>query len=357
MIAKIDAWTQSNGAPKLKCNKNGETTCRVERVCSKDSNACGFKIVANSPKKGASFRINEVKCIWEHSDTCQQSSRTRSISLRDTVNTNAPIVKAIRQHSDAQKCLNALGEGQHVYELFSQHNYDLSGDPKNVKQAMRRFIRRVFNVDERGLCEALGQLPGLCDAFNKTPGNGHADLIIVDGVFMGLTIVFDSAVHATMHCGARVFCIDACHLIYERNDLRLGLIEGTLSTNKILPVVVHLGWQESFEFYRDMFTSVQTHRPIFFSHLDSIETCLIGDRHGGLKKAVKVCFAVSNKARATRPCGRHTHTTDVPHLRSCRGHIKSNVRAKTSITSKLCFSIWCEQVWCHAALDGFPLSV
>ena len=48
-VRSVYAWTQSNGAPKLKCNKNGETTCRVERVCSKDSNACGFKIVANAP--------------------------------------------------------------------------------------------------------------------------------------------------------------------------------------------------------------------------------------------------------------------------------------------------------------------
>jgi hypothetical protein len=199
-----------------------------------------------------------------------RATGARVVVVRNTGSTSC--LSAHGENSTRMTQFNALGEGQHVYELFSQHNYDLSGDPKNVKQAMRRFIRRVFNVDERGLCEALGQLPGLCDAFNKTPGNGHADLIIVDGVFMGLTIVFDSAVHATMHCGARVFCIDACHLIYERNDLRLGLIEGTLSTNKILPVVVHLGWQESFEFYRDMFTSVQTHRPIFFSHLDSIET-------------------------------------------------------------------------------------
>ena len=117
---------------------------------------------------------------------------------------------------------------------------------------MRRFIRRVFNVDEQGLAEALGQLPGLCAAFNAIPGNGYAAIHVVGGEFMSLTIIFGAAVEATMLCGARVYTIDACHLIYERNDLRLGLLEGTLSTNKILPVVMHLGWQESFQFYKAM---------------------------------------------------------------------------------------------------------
>ena len=46
-------------------------------------------------------------------------------------------------------------------------------------------------------------------------------------------------------------------VIYERGDLRLGLIEGTLSTNKILPVVMHLGWKESYRFYTTMFTDVK----------------------------------------------------------------------------------------------------
>ena len=73
--------------------------------------------------------------------------------------TSSSLSNGLGRDSDAQKCLSEVGEGHHIYELFSLHKYDLSGDPKTTKQAMRRFIRRAFSIDEQGLHEALGQLP------------------------------------------------------------------------------------------------------------------------------------------------------------------------------------------------------
>ena len=53
---------------------------------------------------------------------------------------------------------------------------------------------------------------------------------------MGLTIMFEAAIWATMKCGARVYTTDACHLVYERGDLRLGLIEdGAILVPRWLP--------------------------------------------------------------------------------------------------------------------------
>ena len=88
---------------------------------------------------------------------------------------------------------------------------NLAGRARCIEIAIGAEKRRfgcAKRIDEQGLAEALGQLPGLCAAFNAIPGNGHAAIRVVDGEFMSLTIIFECAVVATMHCGARVFTVD-----------------------------------------------------------------------------------------------------------------------------------------------------
>ena len=59
-----------------------------------NDDSCAFKIIANAPSKGAAFRINELASIWEHSDTCTATTRTRSISVCDVV-TDSAMVRAV----------------------------------------------------------------------------------------------------------------------------------------------------------------------------------------------------------------------------------------------------------------------
>ena len=106
---------------------------------------------------------------------------------------------------------------------------------------------------------------------------------------------------------------------------------------------MHLGWQESAKLYTMMFTDMKRFslRLPFWEYLDNVLTCLMGDRHKGLKAAVVLCFTVALMMRAMPLMGNHASTNiEVPFLRTCRGHVLSNVRSKRHITAALSRDVW-----------------
>ena len=121
-----------------------------------------------------------------------------------------------------------------------------------------------------------------------------------------------------MKCGARVFSIDCCHLIFERSDLRLALLEAHCRPTRSCHVsCIYIGWQESAKLDTMMFTDMKRFslRLPFWEYLDNVLTCLMGDRHKGLKAAVALCFTVALMMRAMPLMGNHASTNiEVPFL-------------------------------------------
>ena len=209
---------------------------------------------------------------------------------------------------DATKAAKACKPGGTVYDAYSRQGYALNCNPASLKRIMVRVVNRLFRVDKEGVDEALGEINDWVTKFNERQSNGLATLRtkpsdIPGGhdMFDSVTIVFRAADVATRKCGPRVYFIDAAYLAYERKDLRLGILEGTTSSNKIVPVAIHLGWGETTEFYCDMIEGIQAYsengddgEDTLWRHLDDKKTCLIGDRHSGLKAACKAKFIVAN---------------------------------------------------------------
>lgn len=91
-----------------------------------------------------------------------------------------------------------------------------------------------------------------------------------------------------------------------------------------------------------MFDDIRDAHPAFWTYLDSVSTCLLGDRHKGLLAAVKEKFSVADSGGCEASGA--TSTVDTPFLRNCRGHIKANIRGKRSVIGDLKPMEWQELV-------------
>jgi hypothetical protein len=347
MSARIIAFGKDSGK-KLKDDQSRKGRLQVVKVCQAKS--CPFVIVAQKNKKQSqqSFQVNENACNFSH--TCSSSSSSRPTVGLASAN-DIKIREAVLACGNWAAAQKACTVGGAVYNAFEREGYDLHIPDETLKRAMNRICRRICKADVLGLAVAMSEIADWVTKFNAIDGNGNATLHIkrhdvaddngVHEVFDSLTIVFHAADIATRKCGPRVYSIDAAHLQYERGDLRIGILEGTTTDNKIVPVVVHLGWGENTAFYVDMLQDIKNYstdgdlgdddsidEDSLWATLDDPFTTLIGDRHGGLKAACKTMFVKANALE--RDDG-----VDVPHLRSCRQHIKGNIRSKPHLLAGL----------------------
>ena len=242
---------------------------------------CPFELVASKTSKSVvGFTIKEKFCNFTH--TCVASRPEVCMKSANDIN----IKLAVLGCGDARKAAKPCKPGGTVYDAYSRQGYALNCNPASLKRIMVRVVNRLFRVDKEGVDEALGEINDWVTKFNERQSNGLATLRtkpsdIPGGhdMFDSVTIVFRAADVATRKCGPRVYFIDAAYLAYERKDLRLGILEGTTSSNKIVPVAIHLGWGETTEFYCDMIEGIQAYsengddgEDTLWRHLDDKKT-------------------------------------------------------------------------------------
>jgi len=263
-------------------NRKKESHTRIRRTCSVKT--CPFELVASKTSKSVvGFTIKEKFCNFTH--TCVASRPEVCMKSANDIN----IKLAVLGCGDARKAAKACKPGGTVYDAYSRQGYALNCNPASLKRIMVRVVNRLFRVDKEGVDEALGEINDWVTKFNERQSNGLATLRtkpsdIPGGhdMFDSVTIVFRAADVATRKCGPRVYFIDAAYLAYERKDLRLGILEGTTSSNKIVPVAIHLGWGETTEFYCDMIEGIQAYsengddgEDTLWRHLDDKKTCFL----------------------------------------------------------------------------------
>ena len=321
MTNRLAVWcaSKSGGHCTVQTEKVSSGSRRIVRLCTgKD---CSFKLVAARGKgAGATWSVSfESSVLRHHSGCCSFGDPSVGLELAGVPAIRNQILSAI-DISQAHESMRHGNLATFMCDLgFTRPPLE---DESSHKKACYRLVNRVFGVDQKGIAAGLATLVGWAESFNTANDghNGKATLVTKPGPvsteqgtkeqFVSLTVVFAASATLLQYGGARLFACDAAHLKYERKDLRLAVIEGSLANGTSMCLAFSLGWGETNKLYSDLFAAVKSfEQGGLYAHMNKPQTTIITDRGPGLIAAVSSFFPMA------------THT-------NCREHLKRNAISK-----------------------------
>ena len=258
--------------------------------------------------KGGLWSVSERASNWIHDITCggRRVATSKAIAMD-------PIVrKFVLQHASMNSvCVNAMASscleaGFSFSPLKGLKSRDVVAERK--RRIVNHALNQIFERDASGIANMLANLRGYCEEFSKMESNGIAHLSTsLDGTkFQDVFVLYDASTKIAQHASMRVVSIDACHLRYQRKDLRVILLEGITSNNTIFPIAFLVCFNENKETLKKFFDSIKKFALVFWMWLDNSRTTIIGDRGPGCcLKGVVECSFETHVDEILRSCVKH----------------------------------------------------
>ncbi len=169
-----------NCAHKVDQNKKGPN--RICQKCTGDD--CTFCVVATQKQSVWAVDFRNSSFV-HHGGCCSRGAPKFSMRLST--------VRCVRSAVLACKTITKAHEGLRGGSLaswFVKHGFRSPNldETSTYSKSCRRLCNRIFQVDERGLNDALEHMQGYVDAFNSIDANGEATLHTRRGIKKNQTV-------------------------------------------------------------------------------------------------------------------------------------------------------------------------